>query len=141
MLLTFDVPAGADFWLTRDYLPAIPEWDKRRFPTLEQLRGWLGPLTVQSVSIPADCVDGFLGAHWRRPWAYLDAHVRSGMSCAAQFDPQGLERLRSDLASGVWQQRYGRLLALHALDIGYRLVTAHCDGGAIRCRHPGPTAA
>ena len=34
----------------------------------------------------------------------------------------GLERLRSDLESGAWEQRYGELLALEELDCGYRLI-------------------
>jgi hypothetical protein len=30
------------------------------------------------VPIPADCVDGFTGAFWRRPHAYLDPSVIGG---------------------------------------------------------------
>jgi hypothetical protein len=35
-----------------------------------------------------------------------------------------LKRLREDLASGEWQRRYGYLLRLRELDIGYRLIIA-----------------
>lgn len=35
---------------------------------------------VVPVLVPADCTDGFLAAHWRKPHAYLDPRVRAGMS-------------------------------------------------------------
>lgn len=124
LLLTFESMAGATFWLTAEYFPEIHAWDDKQFPTIEQLRGWLGPITVESIPIPADCIDGFLGAYWRRPWAYLDAQVRAGMSTFAKINrlEEGLQRLRRDLESGTWEQRYGHLLTLDELDIGYRLV-------------------
>ena len=36
----------------------------------------------------------------------------------------GLELLLEDLRSGAWAERYGELLALDELDLGYRLVVA-----------------
>jgi SAM-dependent methyltransferase len=133
LLLTFDSAAGQAFWLTRDYFPEIHEWDNKQFPKLDQLRDWMGPICVEPVAIPADCIDGFLGAYWRRPHAYLDAHVRAGMSTFAKIRrlKEGLESLRSDLDSGVWEQRYGHLLSLDELDIGYRLVVRHCGAGEL----------
>jgi hypothetical protein len=47
-----------------------------------------------------DVVDGVLGAHWRRPEAYLDPTVRANCSPLALAD---------DLASGAWTRRYGEL--------------------------------
>ena len=35
-----------------------------------------------------------------------------------------IAQLRSDLASGAWERKHGKLLAMDSLDIGYRLVTA-----------------
>jgi hypothetical protein len=35
-----------------------------------------------------------------------------------------MERQSADLASGTWHQRYGHLLALDELDLGYRIVIA-----------------
>ena len=130
VLLTFDPFAGRPFWLTQDYFPEIQEWDERQFPTLEQLTEWLGPLTVESVPIPADCIDGFGGAYWRRPWSYLDPDVRGGMSTFGKITrlQDGLTRLRRDLESGAWEKRHGHLLAMEALDLGYRLL--------VRSRNP-----
>jgi len=130
LLITFDPMVDTGFWLTQDYFPEIHEWDVKQFPPIEQLRGWLGPITVEKIPIPADCIDGFLGAYWRRPRAYLNAEVRAAMSTFAKIRrlEEGLERLRRDLGSGVWQQRYGHLLTLDELDIGYRLVWRDCKG-------------
>ena len=76
--------------------------------------------------VPHDCVDGFLGAYWRRPEAYLDATVRAGMSTFTKLRDvdAGLARLRSDLADGTWKRRHGHLLERTELDLGYRLVVA-----------------
>jgi SAM-dependent methyltransferase len=128
VLLTWD-PFAESFWLTRDYLPQITAADRERFSSIESLTEAFGPaarVDVVPAPIRRDCADGFLGAYWARPDAYLDAGVRAGMSTFARPGAEeGLERLRADLASGVWQAKYGHLLARDTLDIGYRLVTAH----------------
>jgi hypothetical protein len=75
------------------------------------------------VPVPCDCIDGFFGAYWARPVAYLDPAVQAGISLFAHPGAEaGLVQLREDLVSGAW---HGHLLAEDALDIGYRLVVAH----------------
>jgi hypothetical protein len=76
--------------------------------------------------VPHDCHDGFLGAYWRRPAAYLDPAVRAGMSTFTKLAAveSGLARLRRDLADGTWTRRHGHLLERTELDLGYRLVVA-----------------
>lgn len=125
VLLTWD-PASPGFWLVREYFPEFLELDRRIFPALDRLRESLGPLTVTPVPVPADCVDGFLGAYWRRPEAYLDPSVRAAISSFSRTDRlrQGLDALRRDLESGVWAERHEELLGRDELDVGYRLVTA-----------------
>ena len=39
-----------------------------------------------------------------------------------------LARLAADLESGEWRRRFGHLLELDELDLGYRLVTAILEG-------------
>jgi SAM-dependent methyltransferase len=128
VLLTWD-PAHPGFWLTRDYFPAIHALDRELFPSLVELGALLGPLAVTPLAIPHDCVDGFLGAYWRRPAAYLDAQIRSAISSFARLaDPgPGLAALRRDLDTGEWAQRNAELLEREEIDLGYRLVSA---GGA-----------
>lgn len=128
VLLTWESSAG-EFWLTEEYFPEIPRLDRSIFPTIEELRHELGPITVTAVPIPHDCTDGFLGAYWRRPRAYLQAPVRaaiSGFAKLAAVEP-ALHRLAADLDSGEWHRRYGALLSQESLDLGYRVVVSHLD--------------
>lgn len=125
VLLTFD-PAASDFWLVDDYLPAIAEIDRRNMPPVEELREALGEIEVRPLPVPHDCTDGFLGAYWRRPHAYLDEGVRGAISAFSMIgDVQsGVARLRDDLESGAWERRHGDLLRRTEVDLGYRLVIA-----------------
>jgi SAM-dependent methyltransferase len=126
VIFTWD-PAHPGFWLVQDYFPDILEIDRRNFSSLHHIEEVLGPTELQTLSVPADCSDGFLGAYWRRPEAYLDAHVRAAISTFSKIDSAaGIARLRRDLEDGSWRDRYGTLLSLPVLDIGYRLVVARC---------------
>lgn len=125
VILTWD-PSTTRFWLTDDYFPELIAIDRQIFPTIEDLRRELGQLAVSSVPIPHDCLDGFLGAYWRRPEAYLDSSVRGAISTFAKLSSTepGLERLRRDLSSGDWHRRNAAILSRQSLDLGYRLVVA-----------------
>jgi Methyltransferase domain len=128
IIVTWDPARTGDFWLTRDYLRAVADLDAAIFPTLAELDRALGSVRVTPLPIPHDCVDGFLGAFWSRPEAYLDPAVRSGMSTFARLAPvvvaAGVARLADDLATGRWESRYGHLRAQREADLGYRLVVA-----------------
>jgi ubiquinone/menaquinone biosynthesis C-methylase UbiE len=94
VLLTFDAEASG-FWLTRDYLPALNELDRKTMPPLGELAGELGEFHATSVLVPHDCTDGFLGAFWRRPHIYLNPSARSSISAFARIDAEeGLRLLR-----------------------------------------------
>ncbi|HEU4370091.1 MAG TPA: class I SAM-dependent methyltransferase [Methylomirabilota bacterium] len=123
VVLTWD-PAAPGFWLVDDYFPEMVAIDRRIFPTLDDFRRALGPIEVRPLPIPHDCTDGFSGAYWRRPSAYLDAGVRGAISTFAKLREvdSGLARLRADLDDGTWQRRHGHLLGRSELDLGYRLV-------------------
>ena len=126
VIVTYD-PAATGFWLVGDYFPAIGEIDRQILPSLGEFRRAVGPVDVRPLPLPHDCTDGFLGAYWRRPSAYLDPGVRSAISTFAKIPniDAGLTRLRADLADGTWERRYGHLLHQTELDVGYRLVIAH----------------
>lgn len=128
VLFTWDPEFEDTLWLTRDYVPRIREHDRTGYPALARLGVALGPLRIRTVPIPHDCSDGFLGAYWRRPEAYLDAQVRAGISGFARLSEheteEAVERLRCDLKSGEWERRWGHLRRLEELDLGYRLVVA-----------------
>lgn len=124
VILTFD-PASPYFWLA-DYIPEIIALDQPIMPKLDMFDRILGKTAIATIAVPSDCTDGFLGAYWQRPHAYLDPRIRSAISTFAKIDSVdvALTELEQDLASGVWHERYGYLLKQETLDIGYRLVVA-----------------
>jgi len=116
----------APFWLVDEYFPELLTIDRSIFEPIDALRRMLGPIEVRPVAVPHDCVDGFLGAYWRRPEAYLDPAVRGAMSTFTKIGDvePGVERLRRDLADGTLRRRHGELLGRESLDLGYRLIVA-----------------
>lgn len=122
VLLTFD-PAAPYFWLA-DYMPEIVALDQPIMPNLSEFERILGDIKITTVPVPHDCTDGFLGAYWRRPEAYLNPLVRSAISTFAKLDQisDPLAKLERDLHSGAWAEKNAYLMELDSLDIGYRLI-------------------
>ena len=112
------------FWLTRDYLPEVAASPVGLATELARAVG----ACMEPVLIPWNCADGFFEAYWRRPEAYLDEHVRRGISVWASVGPEAEQRavraLRDDLASGQWTERNRDLLDLEAAELGLRLLIA-----------------
>jgi SAM-dependent methyltransferase len=124
-ILTWD-PEFEGFWLTREYFPELLKIDQMVFPSISDISKTLGSIEVQVVPIPADCADGFTGAYWRRPEAYLNERIRAGMSSFARIKnvEDRIAQLKSDLDSYRWYRTHQNLLSATAIDLGYRLVTA-----------------
>lgn len=125
VVFTFDASdAWRRFWLIRDYLPEVADLPVGRPSLTEQARA-IGA-RVEPVPIPWDCADGFFEAHWRRPEAYLDEHVRRGVSVWARVGPEVEQRavgaLRADIGSGRWAERNRTVTELDAADLGLRLL-------------------
>jgi SAM-dependent methyltransferase len=123
---TYDASDPGLFWLNRDYLPEFAGlWAGR--PSLTELARSIGART-EPVLVPWDCADGFYHAYWRRPEAYLDEHVRRGISIWARVGPDAEQRavhsLRDDLSSGRWAERNHDLVDLDAAELGLRLLIA-----------------
>ncbi len=121
VIVTWDPGLFAErFWLVRDYLSVEDPDDLfagRRIAS--QLRN----VRTVPLPVPHDCTDGVFGAYWRRPEAYLDAHVRASISGLALADPAivqpALARLEADIRSGAWHRKYADLLDVEELDLGY----------------------
>lgn len=126
VILTCDPDCHEKFWFVTDYLPEIAELDRARLQTMRELARLLGKMQTIPVMIPRDCHDGFQGAFWARPEAYLDPNVRRGISTFALLPEEkvrrGLDRLAGDLRSGRWDERFGHLRRAESIDLGYRLV-------------------
>lgn len=128
VVLTWDPDiVERQFWLVRDYLPEIVERDAQ-LATLATVLKHLGSATIEILPVPDDCTDGFLGAYWKRPHAYLDSTVRGAISGLALLDRSlvaaAMKRLQLDLDNGRWHERYAGLTDLNEIDLGYRLVVA-----------------
>ena len=126
-------PAQADlFWLTTEYLGEFLELIPPRYREIgtweQELRSTLGEVELIPVGVPHDCTDGFYGAYWRRPEAYLDPTVRAGISVFAQLSSaavaRAIEALSADLDTGRWQERHRELLTKEELHLGYYVIVA-----------------
>jgi SAM-dependent methyltransferase len=125
VVFTWDPSYANTHWLVAEYLAGVVDRDVGRFWTPGAVAAAMGGARIEPVPIPHDCQDGFLGAFWRRPEAYLDPEVRAGMSVFhIPGAEDGLARLAADLESGAWARRHAGLLARDELDLGYRLLIA-----------------
>jgi len=128
VVFTWDHNIFREFWLVREYLPAAAQTDADLAVPIVRLISLLDEPTIVPVPVPHDCLDGFGGAYWRRPHAYLDPAVQAGMSLFTLTPKpalrEGLSRLRADLASGEWDRQHQDLLDSRQLDLGYRLLIA-----------------
>jgi len=126
VVFTWDPAAAGRMWLGPDYFPGLWADDIARFPTLDEQVAAFAAEHIDVVPIAHDCTDGFMGAHWRRPAAFLNPTVRDGISTFALRTPEqlepGLRALEEDLASGAWARRHADLLELEEIDLGYRLL-------------------
>ena len=134
VVLTWD-PDTERSWLG-DYFSHLIEADRKRFPPLTGLVSLLGHAHVAPVKVPADCVDGFMGAYWRRPEEYLNPDVRAAMSSFASGQSElALSRLKQEIENGEWARKYGARLPEDEIDLGYRLIIAtsrHTDDSSGR---------
>lgn len=137
VVFTWD-PESDRSWLNY-YFGHLIEVDRKRFPPLSALVSLLGDAQITPVNVPEDCVDGFMGAYWRRPEEYLKPDVRAAMSSFATDQSEiALARLAQDIRDGTWAQKHGDHLPNAAFDLGYRLISAarrptnDCSGRATR---------
>ncbi|WP_129843283.1 methyltransferase domain-containing protein [Streptomyces sp. RFCAC02] len=128
VVLTCDPDLVRDFWLY-EYAPLVLDTEARRYPALADITGALGgTATVERVPIPADCTDGFNEAYYGRPERLLEPGAR--LACSAwsfvgrDVQEQYIDRLRRDLDSGRWDERYGDLRRLPSWDGSLVLIRA-----------------
>jgi SAM-dependent methyltransferase len=101
------------FWLVH-YAPAVISAEASRYPPIAALGEHLGGQTsTRSIPIPLDCTDGFNEAYYGRPEMLLDPAARrscSAWSFVSEAQSTGYDgALRTALADGSWDARYGHL--------------------------------
>jgi SAM-dependent methyltransferase len=129
VVLTFDGGALDLLWLAA-YVPELVAAERGRYPAIDAIAAAIGRTTrVLPVPIPIDCVDGFTEAYYARPEAFLDPSVRAAQSAWGFVDEaaitRGIERLRADLASGAWDDKYGALRTQSEFTGSLRLIVGH----------------
>jgi len=126
VLLTIDVDVVAEAWIVKDYFPTAADLDREVMPSMAEIEAKLPGASLEVVPVPRGCLDGFSIALWDRPELILDPEVRRATSTwhrmSAEEVERGIERLRADLESGRWDEKYGHLRSQPELDIGLRLV-------------------
>ncbi len=128
VVLTADPEVVAETWIAADYFPEVAEISRAEHLPIGELAKKLPSAAVEVVACPRDCSDVFVLTLWARPELHLDPIVRRASSNWHRMRPdqteRGLERLRADLESGRWDERYGHLRGLEELDVGLRLLVA-----------------
>ena len=127
LILTYDAEVSAQMWLMADYLPEVAELDRRIFPSIDTLTGWLaGSTRVETVEIPDATPDWTLGSFWAHPERVLDPVARNATSGFARMEASVVDRVVEavgrDLESGAWDRRHGHLRGLRSFDAGLRLI-------------------
>jgi Methyltransferase domain len=131
VVLTCDPGRVREFWLYQ-YAPLVLETEARRYPAIREITDALGGhAEIETVPIPADCVDGFNEAYYARPEMLLDPAARQACSAWSFVDAetreQYVQHLGRDLASGAWDQQHGHLRAQPRLLGSLMLIRARPD--------------
>jgi SAM-dependent methyltransferase len=113
VILSCDPAALDRFWLA-EYAPLVIATEARRYPSLDRISEGLGGcVRIHDVPIPLDCTDGFGEAYYGRPESLLDPGVRRANSAWSFVPPatagEYVDHLAADLASGIWDLRWGVL--------------------------------
>jgi SAM-dependent methyltransferase len=127
VLVTFDPEPLREFWMVRDYFPAIVGAHADRIGT-RALAAKLPAASARPLPVPRDCTDLFFAALWARPEMLLDPDVVRPMWVWQKLPEaarrEGWDRLAADLESGAWDGRHGHLRERAELDVGLRLLVS-----------------
>ncbi len=126
VLLTIDAAKNAEIWTLAEYFPEAMRAEEEKMPSMRELEALLPEAEIEAVPVPNRCQDEFTSALWDRPEMFLDPTVLRASSLWHSLPPEAIEhgqrRLRADLESGRWDERFGHLRTLSELDIGLRLI-------------------
>jgi ubiquinone/menaquinone biosynthesis C-methylase UbiE len=130
IIFTFDPRRGREPWF-KDYFPEIYQRDFIIFPPLEKViqtfafeASW--SKEISSFPLPRDLSDRNMYSAWNEPEKYFDARFRQNTSGFAMASPAavqaGLSRLKKDLQSGYWDEKYGYLRNQEEFDAGFTFI-------------------
>jgi ubiquinone/menaquinone biosynthesis C-methylase UbiE len=127
VVFTLDPRKGKEPWF-KNYFPEIRQQDFKSFPpvdtvadTITMNKNWSWEIT--SFPLPSDLSDKNMYSAWNEPERYFDAQFRRNTSGLARADQRivqiGLEKLKNDLESGIWDKAYGYLRKAKEFDAGF----------------------
>ena len=130
VIFTFD-PRECEYYWFKEYFPEIWQQAFNLFPPISDLARSIAKegqwsVEVQKFLLPNNLFDRFMAVGWNKPELYLDSQVRKSMSGFALADPtvvkSGIQRLKKDLESGLWDNEFGDLRHRKDFDAGYRFL-------------------
>jgi ubiquinone/menaquinone biosynthesis C-methylase UbiE len=126
VIVAFDPDALGGLWIARDYFPQMLQLRRASAASAKDLIGEMPAARSAPISVPRDCTDLFLAALWARPELLFDDAVMEPLwvwqSIGESARSEGRKRLRDDLRSGAWEERYGDLRRRQSLQVGLQLV-------------------
>ncbi len=136
VIFTFDPRLCSDeCWFSKYFPKAISEAYEIH-PPIDHFQDLIESIVKNDVkvidySLPCDLEDGFFFSGWRKPELYLNEAYCAGISSLAKLPKEeltdSLTKLRLDLESGKWEEKYGKLLQTEYYDCGYRFLVANKD--------------
>lgn len=128
VIVTFEPEALQSLWVATDYFPEILGLHRPSGASSGNLVEMLPAARSSPLPVPRDCEDLFFAALWARPELFFDEDIVRPMwvwqSISVEARRVGREKLKADLESGAWEQRYGHLREADELDVGLRLVVS-----------------
>lgn len=132
LIFTFDPNVAKQIWIF-DYWPALREYEDKNYLNMEQLKRIISSIFSSRVDefifeIPYDFRDCFSAATWKTPEVLLNKDMRTAMSLFNCVDnsyiDEGVKKLRNDILSGQWEQKYATIVSKSSLDVGARFLRA-----------------
>ncbi|WP_018932429.1 class I SAM-dependent methyltransferase [Gracilibacillus lacisalsi] len=129
VIMTYDPDALDVFW-NAFYFPELIEVEKARYPKIEDITEILGgESVVKKIPIPIDCQDGFQEAFYGRPEAFLQKEIRQSQSAWGfllnDVEHKLVKRLKDDLESGKWDEKFGFHRDMPFFHGALRLITSN----------------
>lgn len=130
IIFTFDPIVATKIWLF-DYWPELREYETKNYYNINELKTIISNIYHSNVEeyifeLPYDFCDVFSAATWRNPHLLLDEKTRKAMSLFNSIDhthiENGVNRLRDDLATGLWNKKYYNISQKKSLDVGCRIL-------------------
>jgi SAM-dependent methyltransferase len=126
VIFTYDPRRGKGFWFN-DYFPDIYRREFEIFPPIDEVAGLLAgdswQVEIQVFPLPCDLTDKNMHSGWGRPEIYFNEQMRLNTSGFAKASKavveRGLSRLKDDLHTGAWDEKYGYLRKQDSLDTGF----------------------